>query len=232
VLFLLIYAYWRRLGLSPYLVIFGMMLFVWSIAFSNYGSDLSYNTYFDLIFYVLTVLLMLHGRYIWVMSVVVIAALNRETSVFLPAVVLAGALLTPDSRERRSRIVMAVVSLLIFAALTVIIRIIVGPTHYSPGNTPLQLLISNLTGDRGYFLLFMTFGVIPIFALWGWKNWPRPLQLLFWLVALPWVLAHFVLAAAVETRLFLVPHVLVLIPAFLFAFAAAMREQPQTTTAL
>ena len=219
-LFFLTYAYWRKLGLSRYLVIVGMMLFVWGIAFSNYGSDLSYNTYFDLIFYVLACLLALNGKVVWVLPLMVFAAINRETSIFLPSVVLASAWVGVDRRKRNSQIRTAIAAIAIFAVVTLGIRAVIGPTHYSPGNTPLELLQSNLTRPRGYFLLFMTFGVFPVLAIVNWKYWPQFHKALFWLLALPWLISHFALAAVVETRLLLVPNVLLFIPAFLLSFEA------------
>jgi len=63
-------------------------LLAFSIKNGFYDNDLSFNTYFDVIFYLSAVLLILKRRYFWVVLLMIPAALNRETSGAIPLLML------------------------------------------------------------------------------------------------------------------------------------------------
>ena len=96
------------------------------------------------------------------------------------------------------------------------LRVVYGMRPYivpTAGVEPiLPLLTFNLTWWRTWVFLFATLGLLPLMALISWKAWPPPLRRFFWAVVPVWFPVHFALAHAPETRLFLVPQVLIFVP--------------------
>src|SRR5690349_18573899 len=61
-IFVLAYLYYRRLGLSSIYALLGLALLAWGMTYAYYDSDLQFNTYFDIIFYLLAGLIVLAAR--------------------------------------------------------------------------------------------------------------------------------------------------------------------------
>jgi hypothetical protein len=51
---------------------------------SHHGSDFQFNTFFDIMFYLLAGLVVFAGRYKWIVPITILGALNRETSALIP----------------------------------------------------------------------------------------------------------------------------------------------------
>ena len=79
-LFLLAAFFYRRLGLSERAAACGMAVLAWAIVHSFFNSDLSFNTFSDILFYLIAGLLILARRDMWILPLSVLAILNRETS--------------------------------------------------------------------------------------------------------------------------------------------------------
>ena len=88
-LFLLAALYYRKLGLDVYSVLIGLTLLAWGMTHALYDSDLSFNTYSDIIFYLLAGLAILEQKYAWIIPITALAALNRETSGLIPLMLIA-----------------------------------------------------------------------------------------------------------------------------------------------
>ncbi|MCF6286895.1 MAG: hypothetical protein L3K26_17155 [Candidatus Hydrogenedentes bacterium] len=108
------------------------------------------------------------------------------------------------------------ITLLLWLAIVGGLRLVYGMRPYivpTAGKEPiLPLLMFNLTWWRTWVFLFATLGLMPLMALLSWKAWPPTLRRFFWAVVPVWFPVHFCLAHAPETRLFLVPQVLIFIP--------------------
>lgn len=225
VVFALLFLYLRRLELSTYATLFGMTIFAWATSHSNYGSDLSFNTYFDVIFYLIAAIAVLSKRYGWIIPIMFLAALNRETSALIPVMVVGAWWLDKEHRADRKPLWIAALSLVIFCVLYVTLRKVIGqqPTSIS---SPAEMVSRNLLEPQPYFLMLMSFGLLPILALMGWRNWP-PMVLMFGVVIVPiWMIIHLFLGAFTETRLFLVPYALVFIPGVLFGMPRIVSNSP------
>lgn len=219
-IFMLASAYFRKLGLSTYVSVLGLVILTWSMSHALYDSDLQFSTYSDLIFYLLAGLAILKGNYLWLVPITLLAALNRESSVFIPFLLFgAGFLHGPESRERKSALLIGGISLLVYMAVYAGLRLVIGPRAFvgtaeiEPG---LRLLFVNLTRARTWPQVFLTFSLVPVLALLSWRYWPRVLHIFFWVMVPLWVLIHFYASVVAETRLFLVPFSLIIIPAALF----------------
>ncbi len=227
--------YYRRLGLFLYENLIGLAILAWSMSYSLYNSDLSFNVFFDVGLYLLAGLLILGRRYVWVVLLMLPAALNRETSLLIPFMlyfsVRSGA---TDATERRRGYIAAGISLLIYALIFAGLRIHYGQQQfltadgYYPG---LGLLLVNVQRWTTWEQLSITLGFIPILALFAYREWPPVLKVFFWVIVPVWFAVHFVAALVAETRLFLVPQALIFVPGALLGLVAARVPASHVTEA-
>lgn len=219
-LFYLALYFYQTLGLkNPFLLGAGLMLVCYSMASSAFRSDLSFNTYFDVAFYLMAAILILRKTWFWVILVTFFAALNRETSAFIPLMLLIP-FTTKESKEKKQKLIAFGLSGLVFLIAFLGTRWYYG---YEPAvgingmTSPLDYLTFNLTFLRLYPLLIGTLGIVPILVLLNLGKLNHPyLKAWFWLIVPAWFVIHFLKSNAMETRLFLVPMVLIFVPAFLW----------------
>lgn len=221
-IFLLSYIYYRKLYLSiPYSLI-GMILLAWGMSYSNYDSDLQFNTYFDVIFYLLAGLSILKERFVWIIPITILAALNRETSGLIPILGIAIAVFTLPKGSVRKLLPVFISALLSYAAIFVGLRLFYGPQELIipyetyPG---LELLGYNLSSTKTWDQLFATLSVIPLIAFVGYRKWPKQLRVFFWVIVPIWIVIHAIGSVMAETRVFLVPQTLVFIPGALLSLS-------------
>jgi len=218
--------YYRVLGLKLLESLLGVSLLVWGMCHGLYDTDMTFNTYTDMSLFLAAGLLMLYQRPLWLLPLMCIAPFNRETSGCIPVMLLFSAMtFSPRPKLPPRRILyIAVGGLLLWFAIVGGLRLVYGMRPYivpTAGKKPiLPLLTFNLTWWRTWVFLFATLGLLPLMALASWKHWPQPLRRFFWAVVPVWFPAHFALAHAPETRLFLVPQVLIFIPGALLGLRA------------
>jgi len=234
-IFYLCLLYFRRLGLrNPFLQAAGLLVLCFCMSTSVFQSDLSFNTYFDILFYLAAAILILDERLLWIIPLTVIAALNRETSGFIPLMVLAPFAFRL-SHYTRTQLFVSAVSMAVFAVVFVAVRVHVG---YQPAvgihgmTSPKDFLLFNITFFRMYPLLLGTLSVIPIMVLLNLGKLPAILRHWFWLIVPIWFLIHLVKGTAMETRLFLVPQTIVFIPSFLLLIDHWYAENLNSSTPL
>jgi hypothetical protein len=195
-----------------------------------FQSDLSLNTYFDLVFYLAFCLLVLSNAYPWMPILAFLASWNRETSALMPVIALAAWFFSVSRRRRDLGYV-----ILTFAAWAlpfVAVRWLypnqelIEPYGYSPG---LELFMYNLTlGSLA--LISRTLGFAPIYGLFAYQKWEPYLKRLFLIIVPAWFAVHFFWSAVAETRLFLVPQVVVFLPGaliFLDHIGARAQSSPK-----
>lgn len=212
--------YFQKLEIkNPFLALCGLMILTFCFANSSYKSDFSYNTYFDITFYVAAALMILAGHSIWIIPLTVVAALNRETSGFIPLMLIMPFPLTTWRMTLTSeRLSISALSLALFAFIFFLVRWYYGYRSYEGVNqmtTPMDFFFFNATFFRTYPLLLGTLGVIPLIVILNLKLLPPLLQGWFWLIVPFWFVLHFFQSNAMETRLFLVPQTLLFVPSFL-----------------
>lgn len=227
--FVLAALYYSRLGLDRKAVLLGLNALAWGMTHAHYDSDLSLNTYGDLIVYLAAALLILGGRSVWVVPLCVLAALNRESSVLIPFMMLAG--YRVDHRtafRKREAALLSGAALAAHVATYLGVRWILGPRpFFCPyGHCPgIDLLLYNVGRPITWINLLATSGILPLLAVLSMPSWPSSLKVFFWVLVPVWLAVHFVAAVAAETRLFLVPLAVVVVPA---ALASSVKVLPAT----
>src|SRR5262249_40146241 len=98
-IFLLAAFYYQKLGLNTYVMLIGLSLLAWGMTHALYDSDLQFNTYSDIIFYLAAGLIILLDRYAWLIPITGLAALNRETSGLIPFMLIAYGLWTKSRNQ-------------------------------------------------------------------------------------------------------------------------------------
>lgn len=214
-IFILAYLYFRKLGFSRLVSLVGILFVTGALLNSFHQSDLSFNTYFDVIFYLSAALLILNNSFAWMPLLMLAASLNRETSGLIPFLALSA---LPNFRDYKSKLVPIAISLGVWIFVFFSLRALYSdselfiPYGYSPG---LPLLGYNLS-LFSFSLLLRFFSFAPLVGLWMFRHWTNPLKRFFVVLIPAWFVVHFLGSVVSEARLFLVPQVLVFIPAFLY----------------
>lgn len=220
-IFFAAFAFYKAVGVkNNILILTGILLLGFNMSNSTYGSDLSLNTYFDILFYLVAGWLIIKKKNVWIIPLTFIGALNRETSAFIPVMFL---LFNLDFNNlkmtRKNVLVVFSFSVFLFVSVYLGTRWIYGIREYHGINgidTPLEFLRFNLTYGAFYPEMFGTLGFVAVLALLRYKHWNFALKLFFWLIVPFWFVFHIVMSQAMETRLFLVPQALIFIPALLY----------------
>ena len=194
----------------------GVLLLANGMIASAIEADIfNFNTYFDIIFYTWATWIIFSGtnRW-WFLPLTFFAALNRETSLLLPLLLLLDypALATRKLWFRQLGILTC--CLLIYVVIFFAIRLHYGYQPPAPIGieTGLPMLHFNLTDPETITLLFSMLTVLPLFALFNIRKVDFRLQILFWLIVPAWFGIHFWLVWAREIRIFSVPFTIVFIP--------------------
>lgn len=213
-IFIMIALYFRRLSIKRSNVVIAVIILAWGFTYSGYRSHLGFDTYFDILFYLTAAYLLLRKSLFWIIPLSILVAFNRETGLFIPMIVIIdGMRFRPKISIERKHALVGGLSLLLMVGIIVSVRLIYGPRPYLNIAVPgWDLFIRNITSIDTYYYLFATFSVIPVISLLRYKQWPRLLVQMLWLMVPIWVLIHLFMGVTHETRLFLVPFVLIFLP--------------------
>lgn len=222
------YLYYRRLGMTDRDSLIGLAVLTWGTSHALSNSDLSFNTYTDLLLYLLGALAIVRQRTGWLLLLTVIGAFNRETIGLLPLLVMWP--LFEGGRPTSCHVRIAAASLVGYGLVFYGLRAYFGVRESEWGWTPgLNALAMNLRDERSYYLLAATLSILPLITLLRLRVLPAPLKAFFWILVPAWFAIHSVAARVKETRLFLVPFAVVFIPGAL-APAAPPRETDQPSS--
>jgi hypothetical protein len=216
-IFLLGYALYHRISASKAIALVGILLLASCMKNAFYDNDLSFNTYFDVIFYLIVMLLLLIRSYYWMIPLMVFAALNRETSGLIPFLMLPAVMDEP--RAGLGKYIPFVLSVTVFGITFFGLRFLIPnrPLYIPYGVTPgVPMLIYNVTRSFTWEQLFHTLGLLPFLGSFFYFVWPRVWQRFFLMLCPTWFVVHFALSVAAETRLFLVPLAIIFIPGILY----------------
>jgi hypothetical protein len=225
IILLLAYSY-LRVFVSSVNVRWLALTFI-SLAMGNsvVDSDLTFNTYMDIIVYLSAGLVIMKNlNYWWIAGITIAGAFNRETSVFIPAIFFFSKTdwsSWPSFRkmfflDRRAFVVTACATVLFFAIFFGI------RYHYGlrpletwrvpPGLPMLKLNFLSASAIKTYMEFFGVFAIFPIWAIFVLKTADHRLRIIFYTLVPAWFALHLYSAIGFQTRLFLVPTVLVIIP--------------------
>jgi len=218
-IFALAFGLYRRLTASPLLALMGMFLLAGTMKNVFYDNDLSFNTYFDVLFYLLAAMLILQRRYSWIVPLMVFAALNRETSGLIVAMLCLA--IIEDRRSTPQKYFVAALAALIFVAVFFGVRAsfpprpLYVPYEQKPG---FPLFLYNVTRAFTWEQLFHTLGFLPLLSGLFFFALPRLWRNFLLILPPAWFGIHLFLSVVGETRLFLVPQAIVFIPGALLAW--------------
>lgn len=213
-------AYYRDLGIrNPMLRIAGILILAFGMANSVYHSDLSFSTFNDVLFYLLSGWLILNNRLAWLLPLTFFAALNRETSALIPFLAIAVHGRWKDWPASRKPVLIALACMAIYFAVYYTVRAYYGfqpPAVVEGMVTPMDYWKKNFGFLRTFPLITGTLGFVPLVVVIYFRRLPVVLQRWFWIVVPVWFIVHFSFSKAAESRLFLMPQALIFIPAFLW----------------
>lgn len=228
-IFVLAAYYYKKLGLNTYVTLIGLSLLAWGMTHSLYDSDLQFNTYSDVIFFLSAGLVILYRKYVWVIAITGLAALNRETSGLIPVMLFADRMyLEPRNNESKKYVLVAAVALVLYVIVFFGLRYTYGnrPLFTSYGNRPgLGLLKYNVGRYVTWVQIFATMGILPAMAIFSIRRWPQPLKVFFLAIVPIWFILHLFAGVLAETRLLLVPHTMIFVPGALFGMQIGAEEE-------
>ena len=232
-IFYLAWRLWNYFVKSKWLIFFGINFLALGLGNSVTAADLSFNTYLDIIFYLLTANLIVYQKNkSWLYLIVPLAAFNRETSMLIPALYFiseTGFTQFSLKKESLKKIVFppkkvwinTIVLYIIFFVIFFSTRSYYG---YRPqqlwkaqaGFSMLKLNLFSAVAVKSYFELIGTFGVIPFIILYKFKIFPHLLKKWFLFLVPIWFTVHYLSVVTYQTRLFMVPIILIFMPMMLW----------------
>ena len=245
-LFHLTVRYLDQLGISPLRwKIAGIWLLGFFLYPAQFSADLSLDIYWEAIFYLLAGILILRKAWFWVPFITLIAAFNRESSGFIPFLLLGShllsfskgsspnltfsnirGLLNPKEKAIQSFLVSCVIYLAVFIGLRLYFGFPKAQSVYG-NQTIFDFFTWNLSQPGTYFQWLRSFTLLPFFALWFYPRWPKFLKIGFWIMVPLWLVIHLGHGVIRETRLFLVPTCLFLIPGSLWGFYRGNQKEAE-----
>lgn len=231
--FLLAWYFWKHFVSNELLIFFGLMFLSMGMGNAVIASDLTFNTYFDIIFYLLAALIIVKKRNpAWIIPIVMLSAFNRETSILIPFLLFISNCDFSNFNFKNfkgllnflpsKRIwLIAITSFFIFLLIFIGLRIYYGYQPQQVWKVPagIQMIRLNLVSAvsaKSYFEMLGLFSVIPIVILLRFRSLPIILRTWFICIVPLWFTAHIYSVVIYQTRLFLVPAIIIFMPMFLF----------------
>lgn len=218
-IFLLAFMYYRRLGLSAPQAMIGISLLAWGMSYATFDSDLQFNTYLDVVFYLLAGVFVLSGKLYAVIPLTLLAALNRETCGLIPFLFLFSFYRKGDRAVQTKVLVACGLAMALYVAVFIGVRLYFGAqTVFVPYDQHIgwELFDFNVGRPLTWYRLLATLGFLPVLTALGYRYIPPQLKLFIWVILPVWFAVHLFAAVMAETRLFLVPLALVFVPGALF----------------
>jgi hypothetical protein len=216
---LLIYCLlWYYLGLftkNKVLISLFILMTSWAIGNAVMNSDLSLNTYMDIVLYLLAACVIVAKKNIyWIIPLSILGALNRETAAFIPFMLFfAHTDIKKKIVPQKNIWLVTSLSVALFFSILLSIRLYYGyrpETHTTWNSLRLNLFSSN--SFYTYFEIFGAVGFLPFICLYYWRKNSHTLQTFFWLIVPIWFGVHLVGTLAREARCFLMPMIVVFMP--------------------
>lgn len=213
-----------------------LLLVSWSMGNAVHNSDLSFNTYMDLVLFLWMGCVVLYRKNDWwILPITILGALNRETAMLIPGLYFLAAAVTQTGgrtvfgwswlRIPRLRVwSVTIASLAIFFVIFFVIRNWYG--HRAPDLISVhqvqvgtwELVKLNLFSGQAlktYFEIYGVLAILPLASLLSFRYNTITLRA-WWLLLVPvWIGIHMVTSMAAESRYYLVPLMLVLLPMLL-----------------
>lgn len=213
-IYLLLWHYLFLFTKNKLLISIFILLAVWAMGNAVMNSDLSLNTYMDIIFYLTAAYIIVSKKNIyWILPLSILGAMNRETAAFIPLMLFFAHCDIKNKTLPPKKIwFITSVSVFLFFFILIIIRIHFG---YRPDTHPWHLLVYNLftpTNFHTYFEMFGALGVFPFMCFYYFRKNSYLLQMFFFLIVPIWFSVHLIGTYAREARCFLMPLFVIFMP--------------------
>jgi hypothetical protein len=182
----------------------------------------------DVIIYLLAALVIVKNLSgYWIIPITILGAANRETSLLIPAIYFFSKFSWQSwpawnalVKNNAKVLIVSVTATLAFFIVFVYIRSYFGyqPVSVWRAAAGLPMLKLNLLSSvsiKTYMELFGIFALLPIWAILTFSSMHSHLKVFFIFLVVIWIIVHLLSATSYQTRLFLVPTLLVLIPSVL-----------------
>lgn len=225
----LAYAYYGQLGLRPITRLLGICLLTGLISLSLGvigPSTFSLDRFDDTIFYLIAALLVLRGHVGWIPPLMVLAVANRETSVFIPTLILAR-----YGWQSRKALVTAAIAWTVGVVVYLGIHTYYGPrprVEDSYWGTDMVLRSLRIPGQVAFF--FAAISLLPAIALLTLRDVDPFLRRLFWFVVPLWFAIHIWAARLGEGLMYLAPLTVVIVPLVLQGLERRLVRTPLDST--
>lgn len=242
-LIILCFRYFSLFVKNKMLVALGVMLSVLFMGNGVVDSDLTFNTYMDITLYILAGLVIVKNlNPLWIIPLTVLGSLNRETALFIPVLYFFTYFKWADWPSIKNLITSNVkvigitsTSVVLFFIIFISIRMYYGlqpvsTWRVSAGWPMLKLNLFSSVSIKTYMELFGIMGFLPLWSLLIFSKMHKNLKIFFLVLVPIWFGIHFVSAIAYQTRLFLVPVLLVLLPSVLENLEQYYSKSPQAKT--
>jgi hypothetical protein len=232
-IFYLAWRLWSYFVSNKWLIFFGINFLALALGNAVAVADLSFNTYMDIILYLGTANIIVYKKNPWLLlPITILAAFNRETGIMIPALYFIsqvdftnfrfiGKSLKTIGFPARKVWLFTILLYVLFFAIFIGLRLYFGykpqQVWKAPAGLPmLKLNLFSAVGAKAYMELLSTYGVIPLIILYKFKSFPYLLKKWFLFLTPIWFAVHYVSVVAYQTRLFMVPFAVIMIPMLLW----------------
>jgi len=227
-IFWLAFQYLSLFVRNQALILLGIMMIPIFMGNAVMDSDLAFNSYMDIILYLWAGLIIIKGYSgWWIVLITFIGALNRETSLLIPAIYFTAQLNWDNWKspihllmQKKNAVLVVAVSSVLFLVVFVSIRTFYGYQPQTEWRVPagwamLKLNLFSSVSAKTYSEMFGVFGFLPVWCILVFKKIPKILQIFFLTLVPIWFGVHLISVVAYQSRLFLVPTLLIFLPAVL-----------------
>lgn len=241
-IFYLAWKLWKFWIKSKSLIFFGICFLALALGNAVTAADLSFNTYMDIIFYLVAANTIIYKKNpLILIPITVLSAFNRETGILIPAFYFISQMDFSAVRLKAMNVKsiiwpplktwgLVALMYLLFFSVFIALRMHFGyraqQVWKAPAGLPmLKLNLFSAVGIKAYMELIGTYAVIPLFILYKFRQFPYILRKWFLFITPVWFAAHYVSVVAYQTRLFMVPFILVMLPMILWFIEKEIKEE-------
>jgi hypothetical protein len=232
-LFVLAFCLWSYFIKNHWLIFLAQMFLSLAMGNAVIASDLTFNTYLDNVFYLLAACMIVYRKNpYWFIPLIILAAFNRETAMLIPALYFVSQtdlskfsirtfnftnIIFPAKHVWALTALLYVLFISIFAGVRMYYGYAAPQVWKVPTGLPMiKLNLASAVAGKAYFEMVGVFSVIPFIILYTFKRHLLLLRTWFITIVPLWFAVHIYSVVIYQTRLFLVPTILVFIPMMLW----------------
>jgi hypothetical protein len=218
------FVYFRNLGLGRRISMVGLTILCAAMLVGQIQTNWQLDSYTELVLYLLACILALARRFVWVVGVAALAAVNRETGVLIPLIPLAFINMRALRSSENLVIYRAVgLGIVVFALVRLALQFALPAQDLSTRLVD-EPIDRTLKLTDGYVYLAVILGALPFVGVLGLRVAHPFVRYVFWLIVPAWMVTNSWGTMAFTPTPFLVPWVLAILPGALFVAAGLRRD--------